>query len=795
MGRNLIAFATALVIILALASPAIAAEGARGTLLINQVNTEYPEASDIRGQQVLMLLRHFDPSAEIIRDTEYETGGANRFDRVVVLGNDAVTPISEPVRVDLGVRKAPMMWVGYGLGHLSPDPDRQFGFAPEFVDSDLVDVEIEYRGHQYPTVLEERHRVRIASPDAAVYASIVGEGDPIPLAIRHADMWFFGGLPALDSDYPDASTDTLTLVFADLLSDFYSVRDHPPAQALIRLEDVSVHIQPERIIEAVDALAQRGVPFVIGVIPAQQLDDGSVASLADHPQFVQALRYAQDRGGTVALHGYHHTFGQGEDYEFWDPERDAPPIGETWAGYALKVEDGIRELRKQGLEPRLWETPHYAASPLGYRVFGSYFSHAIENRDPATWLPYIAGPDTSGQILVPENLGYINEDEGLLVEDQLARAELLQIVRDAYAVGFYHPASIPVADLERLVDGLSALGYRFSDVRTLPLTVTSDARPPLVDQAVAAVGIEPGLTLLGMRQRFGSLAPATAMVGAAASWVLPIGIVVIFLWRLREQWHPTETGHTSRVESRRSRAWPTMLRGVALTAVVLVVVTVTRVTVLSPIAPRDWPRERSQPIEQPDPETIPIEGWELSTYYTAAEKFYAGPRVELRGCLTIDCANGSDVLGNFPADFLAAVKAEGSGRLSAPAMGKTHLNWSIDIGYWLDSAPRDAQGSILQPFVSAAADPDISYVSTFEIDDCGADVLTGRALPAAACDAFTASRWIVRDRFTVGEVGKQLDLYVGDQDRSDFVEDSPTAIHTVGGAIRLARYSPGRWAS
>ena len=433
-----------------------AAEQPRTVLLINQLSRAFPEASLIRGQQVLMLLRHFNPAAEIIADRDYRSGFADAFDFIVVLGNDAVEPMSADVLTDVRKRDRPTMWVGYGLGPAFSDPDRAIGFAadssaPRRAPS-ASPIKVRRIDRPWTTSTCSKSRPRTSSYSAET----VVEGKATPLAVHKGRFWFFGALPGLDTDYPDPAVDAPTLIFSDLLHDFFGLTQHSPREAIVRLEDVSVHIPPSRIIDAVDALARRGVPFVMGVIPAQRLADGSVLSIADRPDFVQALRYAQDRGGTIALHGYHHTFGQGEDYEFWDAARDAPPDGERWETYALKVEDGIRLLRDEGLTPQLWETPHYAASALGYQVFSHYFSGAIENRDPVTWLPFVSGPDPAGQTLIPENIGYINEPEGWTVAAQLARADLLRIVRDANSRRLLSPGQHSVSDLVRLVDGLSA---------------------------------------------------------------------------------------------------------------------------------------------------------------------------------------------------------------------------------------------------------------------------------------------------------------------------------------------------
>ena len=770
------------------ADPIVDDAAAPGTvLLVNQLGVAFPDATEIRGQQLLMLLRRFAPAARIVTDRDYRSGLAQGFDRVVVLGNDASHPVQRAVLADIRDRGRPIMWVGYGLGAVFADPDREIGFAPGFVSSASSPITVTYRGQRYRTAMEDYHRVRIADPDVYVSASVVVAGESVPMAVNKGDFWFFGGLPGLDTEYPDPAVDAPTLIFADLLHEFFGLVDHDPHQAIIRLEDVSVHIPASRIIDAVDALAGRAVPFVMGVIPAQRLADGSVLTIGDRPDFVQALRYAQDRGGTIALHGYHHTFGQGEDYEFWDAARDAPLEGERWETYSLKVEDGIRLLRDEGLQPLLWETPHYAASPLAYQVFAHYFSHAIENRDPVTWMPYMAGPDPAGQVLIPENLGYINEGIGWTVDAQLARASLLRIVRDATAVGFYHPASIPVPDLVRLVDGLSAQGYRFVDVRNLPLEVDFPYQPDELKVVARSLRIEPGLTILELAQAAVGAIPVLRGVGdtvpVTALGVLAIGL---FLMRLRAQWRPNEKRHRSRLESddpeRRNRLPARLL---AIGVIVLVGAGLARYTFLAPMAPVSIERVRTEPIARVQPAAIASDGWEISVYFTALEKYYSGPLVDLLGCPVIDCAQGTEHLGRYPTAFLAAVREEGSGRLNSSGAKPRYLNWSDTTGYWLDSAPRDARGSVLQPYVSAAADLSIDYVSTIQVQSCGLDVRTNEPVDPSVCDSIRRATWIVRDRFTVGAVGNHIDLYIGEQDRVDFLERSVASIHTLGARISV----------
>src|SRR5262249_47974620 len=156
----------------------------------------------------------------------------------------------------------------------------------------------------------------------------------IPYVMHNDNLWYVNGLPSLDSDYPETDRDAPFLILADVLHDVFNTGVTEVHRAVIRLEDVSVVVGAQRLSRAVDYLSGAGGPFALGLIPAQRLEDGRVISLDDQPEFVRELRRAERSGATIVLHGYHHTFGSGEDYEFWDEERKAPLAGETWEMYA-----------------------------------------------------------------------------------------------------------------------------------------------------------------------------------------------------------------------------------------------------------------------------------------------------------------------------------------------------------------------------------------------------------------------------------------------------------------------------
>jgi len=160
-------------------------------------------------------------------------------------------------------------------------------------------------------------------------------------------------------------------------------------------------------------------------------------------------------------------------------------------------------------------------------------------------------------------------------------------------------------------------------------------------------------------------------------------------------------------------------------------------------------------------------GWTVTVYYTAVQSFHSGPPVKVVGCSTMDCTNGTEDLGAYPADFVEAVRDEGTGRT---ATGR-YLNWSYDVGFWLDEAPRDAYGQPLRPFESAAADPIVLSAGTrFTIIDCGREV-DGGAVAQAVCTPLRQARWMVTDQFTPGFGGpRHVDVYIGEETGPGFTE-------------------------
>jgi hypothetical protein len=159
-------------------------------------------------------------------------------------------------------------------------------------------------------------------------------------------------------------------------------------------------------------------------------------------------------------------------------------------------------------------------------------------------------------------------------------------------------------------------------------------------------------------------------------------------------------------------------------------------------------------------------GWELAVIYTAVEKFHTDKKVRVTGCPKLQCSEGTDDLGRHPESFVQAVKQQGSGRLT----NGQYLNWSYDVGYWLDTAPRNASGGSLVSFVSAAADPTVLPQGTgFTVTGCGHVGNSKEKTPAKVCAKLSAAKWQISDQFTPGTGGDHhVDLYIGEETQKHF---------------------------
>jgi uncharacterized protein YdaL len=286
--------------------------------------------------------------------------------------------------------------------------------------------------------------------------------------VKDGDATYVNGQMDFSDDDLAPAHNGYQLVIADDLARALGAVQAPDGHiALLRLEDVSVQTPVDNLRDIVTELATLHVRYGIGVIPDQLIEGEHLESLAQDRGLVTVLLWAQAHGATIVLHGLHHSYHSAEDFEFWDAVHDRPLPYDSASWMSGRIEEGLRDERAVGLDPVMWETPHYAASPTDYSVTAKYFTTVWEQRRPLGWAPWIMQRDQYGQRVLPEDLGYValdpNPDESLGA--QMDRARALLVCRGCIAAGFLHPTTVSPDTVRAYVLSLRAMGYTFADPR------------------------------------------------------------------------------------------------------------------------------------------------------------------------------------------------------------------------------------------------------------------------------------------------------------------------------------------
>ncbi len=353
------------------------------------------------------------------------------------------------------------------------------------------------------------------------------EGVKSPYILKNQNHWYVA-----DSPFSFATEEDRYLILADILFDV--LNEKPRRQdnnrpALFRLEDIHPKLQLWQLYQMTDLLYKHKVPFSMTVIPiftdplgvAEEKIEDRFVPITQNRNFVDFLKYAEERGGSVVFHGVTHQYGtrpnpftamSGDDFEFWDRVHNIPVDRDSASYVVNRIEEGRHLFSDVGINPIAWVTPHYQASPLDYLIFSRLFNWSIgrmiyfpfsktgslklpanlniESPDRSLegqrlkyfddlkvefpkvllpsgqFYPYEVFGDVYGQRIIPENVGnvqaYLNEQvlRTLTIHDMVRIMKRNRKMRDAWASFFLHPFLLEETSnegLARFVGDVSAI--------------------------------------------------------------------------------------------------------------------------------------------------------------------------------------------------------------------------------------------------------------------------------------------------------------------------------------------------
>ena len=312
------------------------------------------------------LLGHFAVQADVFLVTGYTAGHLNAYDAVFYVGYHSAT-LPSAFKSDLAQTAKPVVWLQYNIAaFLSVSTNRGMSYVQQITSGyDRV----LYKGQELFATLNSNnpfHSISVTSP-AVVRAYASSHSNPalthLPYAIQSSNFWYFADDPFLNETEGADS-----LVLADLLHEILrAATPNVPQRAIVRIEDVSPdasHIVDAKPVCA--AIQQLGVTPTCAIIPRYVKPTASLdVVMSTNRAFLTGLKSIARSNATFITHGYTHQWTNEESgigYEFWDDVHGGLMPGDSWAWATGRVERARTTMADGGVLPRIWETPHYAAS-------------------------------------------------------------------------------------------------------------------------------------------------------------------------------------------------------------------------------------------------------------------------------------------------------------------------------------------------------------------------------------------------------------------------------------------------
>lgn len=419
------------------------------------------------------LLYRFDVEVNTIQENDYELNDIDEYEYIFVMGLEGEFKNSF-FREEIRKTRKIVCWVGKGIELLLRD--NEYDIEYKGMNSNII-------GFYYGTKETELYKMKKFNlnylenipildqkykgneGEVEIFSYLSDGRNMYPYILKNKNLWYIS--------FMDPYTVSFYLL-ADILYEIFNVEPPKENQVYVRLEDIHLLRDINKLKAVAEYLHSENVPFMIALIPAY-LDQETlnITTISDNAEFGETIRYLQELGGSVILHGYQHSiagqFVTGEGYEFWNGLKDEPLDVNMEEWVYQKVGDGVTECIKNGIYPLGFEAPHYAADLRVYKELKKYFSTYIgrlqlnDTKYSVLQFPYNIYNSQRVNKLIPENLGYVKEEDGTL-DKILENMDEISVVR-GHMAGVYFHTYLDVEYIKKIVDELKDRGYSFYDMR------------------------------------------------------------------------------------------------------------------------------------------------------------------------------------------------------------------------------------------------------------------------------------------------------------------------------------------
>ena len=258
------------------------ADAASNTLLIyDTLSKPFSLVNEIAPIQ--MSLTHFDTHVDTLTDTKVTVVDLEKANFIVLAGISGFPKLNPDLLAMLERSPKPVMAVAAAASFASEKP-----LASSKVSAPLEKTKVSYRGQEWTLRLDPFYGESYAGARPLAGTSSKGAQ---PLAWRFGNRFGFAALP---------SEPPLSMVFSDVLIDFYGGSQEAPPAMVFVIQDFNPSCNPAALRRAVDYFEHQKTPFVV---TTQMKEVPPGVEITPREEFLDALRYAQAHGGRIFLHG------------------------------------------------------------------------------------------------------------------------------------------------------------------------------------------------------------------------------------------------------------------------------------------------------------------------------------------------------------------------------------------------------------------------------------------------------------------------------------------------------------
>lgn len=247
--------------------------------------------------------------------SSYAAGDIEKYTATIYIGSTYDEPLPASFLADTLATNKPVVWIYSNIWQLtatSPTFLADEGWMWASYDTSAVS-SVRYKGTNLRRSLLNLGGIMsyysVDPQKVSVLAEAVrADGTTFPWAIRSGNFTYVGENP-----YSYMSEQDRYLAWSDILFDVLAPQTTERHRAMIRIEDVGPTSDPAELRAIADYLSSKNIPFSVATYSVYRDPKGvhtngqpQTVALAQRPQLVAALKYAQSKGGIIIQHGRTH---------------------------------------------------------------------------------------------------------------------------------------------------------------------------------------------------------------------------------------------------------------------------------------------------------------------------------------------------------------------------------------------------------------------------------------------------------------------------------------------------------